>query len=68
MSLHKNLCSKLKLDPAAHGLQTTEDGKFSIEFSECLASCGTGPVMMCNDNFFEAVSNSKADDILSKCE
>jgi len=68
MSLHKNLCSKLKLDPAAHGLQTTEDGKFSIEYSECLASCGTGPVMMCNDNFFEAVSNSKAEDILSKCE
>ena len=68
MSLHKNLCSKLELDPNAHGLQTTEDGKFSIEFSECLASCGTGPVMMCNDNFFEAVSNSKAEDILSKCE
>tara|TARA_Y100000589_G_scaffold253926_1_gene242700 strand:+ start:473 stop:964 length:492 start_codon:yes stop_codon:yes gene_type:complete len=68
ISLHKNLCSKLELDPNAHGLQTTEDGKFSIEFSECLASCGTGPVMMCNDNFFEAVSNSKAEDILSKCE
>ena len=68
MGLHKNLCNKLKLDPAAHGLQITEDGKFSVEFSECLASCGTGPVMMCNDDFFEAVSNSKAEDIISKCE
>ena len=68
MGLHKNLCDKLKLDPNVHGLQTTEDGKFSVEFSECLASCGTGPVMMCNDDFFEAVSNSKAEDIISKCE
>ena len=66
--LHKNLCSKLNLDPKGHGIQTTEDGKFSIEFAECLASCGTGPVMMCNDDFYEAVSDSKADDILGKCD
>ena len=66
--LHKNLCSKLNLDPKGHGTQTTEDGKFSIEFAECLASCGTGPVMMCNDDFYEAVSDSKADDILGKCD
>ena len=66
--LHQNLCSKLNLDPKSHGIQTTEDGKFSIEFAECLASCGTGPVMMCNDDFYEAVSDSKADDILGKCD
>ncbi len=66
--LHKNLCSKLKLDPNAHGLQTTADGKFSIEFAECLASCGTGPVMMCNDDFYEAVDNAKADEILEGCK
>ena len=67
MGLHESLCNKLKLDPTAHGLQTTEDGKFSVEFSECLASCGTGPVMVCNDDFFEAVSNSKAEEIINKC-
>jgi NADH-quinone oxidoreductase subunit E len=65
--LHENLCDKLKLDPNAHGLQTTEDGKFSIEFAECLASCGTGPVMMCNDDFHEAINEAKADKILEKC-
>jgi len=67
-NLHKNLCSKLNLNPKIHGIQTTEDGKFSIEFAECLASCGTGPAMMCNDDFYESVSNSKADDILDKCD
>ena len=66
--LHENLCNKLKLDPNAHGLQTTADGKFSIEFAECLASCGTGPVMMCNDNFYEAVDATKANKILGKCD
>ena len=66
--LYKTLCGKLNLDPKGHGAQTTEDGKFSIEFAECLASCGTGPVMMCNDDFYEAVSDSKADDILGKCD
>jgi len=68
MDLHKNLCTKLKLDPKKHGLQTTEDKKFSIEFAECLASCGTGPVMMCNDDFYEAVDDAKADEILGGCE
>jgi NADH-quinone oxidoreductase subunit E len=67
-ALHKNLCGKLNLNPKVHGLQTTGDGKFSIEFAECLACCGTGPVMMCNNDFYEAVSNNKADDILDKCD
>src|SRR5205809_423614 len=59
--LFEHLCDKLQLDPGAHGIQTTKDGKFSIEFVECLASCGTAPVMMVNEDFYEAVSNQKAD-------
>lgn len=66
--LHEHFCKKFGFDSDAHGLQTTKDGKFSVEFVECLASCGTGPVMMCNEDFYEAVSNQKADEILSKCK
>ena len=44
--LHKHFCEKLGLDAHAHGPQTTKDGKFTVEFVECLASCGTAPVMM----------------------
>ena len=65
--LHEHLCRKLGLDPHAHSLQTTKDGKFSVEFVECLASCGTAPVMMCNDDFYEGVTAPKADEILTKC-
>ena len=66
--LHEHFCRKLSLDPHAHGLQTTKDGKFSIEFVECLASCGTAPVMMCNDDFYEGVSQQKAEEILATCK
>lgn len=66
--LHASLCSKLGLDPKGHGQQTTPDGKFTLEFAECLASCGTAPVMMCNDDFYDAVSDEAADKILKSCE
>lgn len=66
--LHQHFCDKLGLDPHAHGPQTTKDGKFTVEFVECLASCGTAPVMMCNDSFYEGVSQEKANQILGQCQ
>ncbi len=66
--LREFFCKRLGLDPNAHGLQTTQDGKFSIEFVECLASCGTAPVVMCNDHFHEGVSYEKAEQILERCK
>src|SRR5262245_59901758 len=66
--LQEHFCSKLGLDPEAHGPQTTKDGKFTVEFVECLASCGTAPVMMCNEVFHEDVTEQKADEILGRCQ
>jgi NADH-quinone oxidoreductase subunit E len=66
--LHRQFCDRLKLDATVHGPQTTADGKFTVEFVECLASCGTAPVMMVNDDFYEAVGTAKADEILGKCK
>jgi NADH-quinone oxidoreductase subunit E len=66
--LHKHFCEKLGLDAHAHGPQTTKDGKFTVEFVECLASCGTAPVMMVNDDFHQGVSHAKADEIMGKCK
>jgi NADH-quinone oxidoreductase subunit E len=64
--LHEHFCTRLGLDSHKHGSQTTKDGRYTLEFVECLASCGTAPVMMCNDDFFEGVSEQKADEILGK--
>jgi NADH-quinone oxidoreductase subunit E len=44
------------------------DGKFSIEFVECLASCGTGPVCMVDDDFYESVSREAAAGLVEKYE
>jgi NADH-quinone oxidoreductase subunit E len=66
--LHEHFCKRFQLDPHAHGAQTTADGKFTVEFVECLASCGTAPVMMCNEDFYEGVSHAKADQIVGNCK
>ena len=64
--LHGHICEKLGLDKEGNGLQRTKDGKFGVEFAECLASCGTGPVIMCNDDFYEDVSTDDAEKILKE--
>ncbi len=33
--------------------QTTADGKFTLDEVECLASCGTAPMMQVNEDFHE---------------
>ncbi|MGE3311669.1 MAG: NAD(P)H-dependent oxidoreductase subunit E [Limisphaerales bacterium] len=66
-ALHRQLCEKFGLEPSRHGLQTTPDGRYSVEFVECLASCGTAPVMMVNEEFHEGVTPEKADAIVGGC-
>jgi len=65
--LHTHLCGRLGLDPHQHGIQSTRNGRFSIEFVECLAGCGAAPVLMVNDEFHESVSPESADQIVARC-
>lgn len=39
--------------------ETSANGEFSIEFVECLASCGTAPVVMVNDEHHENMDDEK---------
>lgn len=64
--LHNHICQRLKLDPAEHGPQTTDDGEYTVEFAECLASCGTAPVLMIEDAMYESVSHEKADSLIGQ--
>lgn len=41
-------------------------GKYSVEYAECLASCGTAPVCLVNDDFHEAVHADKAQDLIAQ--
>lgn len=57
--LHDQLCKATGIhseEGHAHGLPTSPDGKFSVEFVECLASCGTAPVCMVNNDLVEKVT------------
>ncbi len=60
-------CDRVGLDPRHHGPQTTADGGYTVEFVECLASCGTAPVVMVNETFHEQVTLGKAEQILAGC-
>ena len=44
--------------------ETTPDGKFTLSEVECLASCGTAPVMQINNDYCENLSEEKIDEIL----
>ena len=66
-ALHDYFREKCKVgEPDAHGLATSSDGKYSVEFVECLAACGTAPVIMINDDFYENVTRTRADELLLK--
>jgi NADH-quinone oxidoreductase subunit F len=47
-------------------ISVSADENYSIEFVECLASCGTAPVCMVNDDLHESVQPDNAAVILSE--
>ncbi|MEZ5404797.1 MAG: NAD(P)H-dependent oxidoreductase subunit E [Verrucomicrobiia bacterium] len=66
--LHECFKKTLQVDGDAHGPIHSPDGKYTLEFVECLASCGTAPVCMINDDFHEKVdSQEKVNALLAKC-
>ena len=44
--------------------QTTVDGRFTLSEVECLASCGTAPMMQINDEYYENLNEDKVAVIL----
>ena len=69
--LMQNLCEATGIDRSkadAHSAPITVSpcGNYSVEFAECLASCGTGRVCLVNDDFHEAVSPEKAKELLAQ--
>ncbi len=64
--LRAHFGQKLGLDSHAHVPQTTPDGKFTVEFVECLADCGNAPVVMVNEELVAKAGPSEADAILEK--
>ena len=68
--LMEALCKEANIDRSHcdhhHPIAVSADGKYSIEFAECLASCGFGPVCMVEDDFHEKIDPSKAGKLLAQ--
>jgi NADH-quinone oxidoreductase E subunit len=45
--------------------ETTADGLFTLSTVECLAACGTAPMMQINDDYYERLTEQKVDQILA---
>jgi len=56
-----HLQGKLGVQPG----QTTTDGRFTLSTVECLASCGTAPMLMVNDTYHENLNEAKVDALLA---
>jgi len=44
---------------------TTADGRFTLRTAECLASCGTAPMMQVDKTYYETLTPEKVDHILA---
>ena len=61
VELMENVCEKVGIQRPAHGegmhnpIAVSADGNYSVEFVECLASCGTAPVCMIGEALHEKV-------------
>jgi NADH-quinone oxidoreductase subunit E len=60
--LVQHLENKLKIKVG----ETTSDGMFTLKTVECLGSCGTAPMLQCGADFFENLTNDKADGLIEK--
>jgi len=59
-----HLTDKLGIEPG----ETSDDKKFTLSTVECLGACGTAPVMMINDTYYENLTESKVDEILDSLQ
>jgi NADH-quinone oxidoreductase subunit E len=55
-----HLSRKLGIRPG----ETTADGRFSLATVECMASCGTAPVVVVNGTYHESMSAEKLDALI----
>src|SRR5204863_2188185 len=70
--LMENLCETTGIKRERQGegmhnpISVSADGNYSVEFVECLASCGTAPVCMVNEELHEKVNPNPTTDLLEQ--
>lgn len=49
-----------------HAGQTSDDGKFTLKTAECLASCGTAPMMQVDQTYYENLTQADVERIIDE--
>ena len=68
--VRESLCRAAGVDPAddhGHGVNSP-DGRYTIEFVECLASCGSAPVALVDDQLVERLKPADASVVLQEAD
>ncbi|MCW5548837.1 MAG: NAD(P)H-dependent oxidoreductase subunit E [Opitutaceae bacterium] len=56
-------CATFEKEFNTHCGEVSPDGEVTVEFVECLASCGTAPVVLIDDDLYEKVDEARAKQI-----
>jgi len=60
------VCDSLQENLACGLGETSADGNFTIEFVECVAACGSAPVVLVDNHLHENITPEKAPDLAAK--
>jgi NADH:ubiquinone oxidoreductase subunit E len=61
------VANQLEADLGISFGETTPDGKFTLEWANCIGMCDQGPAMLVNDRVFTRVTPEMVHDILETC-
>lgn len=61
-----SLCEKLQEKLGCKLGETSEDGNFTIEFVECIADCGAGPVVQVDEKMYQNVNPEDVDGFVNE--
>jgi NADH-quinone oxidoreductase subunit E len=61
-----SVCAQLQEKLRCKLGETSEDGKFTIDFVECIANCGTGPVVQVDETMYENITPDSVNGLVTK--
>lgn len=64
----ENVARQLENDLGIKFGESTPDGKFSLEWANCIGMCDQGPAVLINEQVFTHVTPEKVHEIIEACE
>jgi NADH:ubiquinone oxidoreductase subunit E len=63
-----SVAQQLRNDLGIEFGETTPDGRFTLQWADCIGMCDQGPAMLVNDQVFTRVTPEKVHGILDACQ